>query len=176
MSVWSRNFRNGRFIRPRRNGGSEITEYEYTLNGGQTWSAFSPASTSRILSVTGLENGNTYSIQVRAVNGAGGGAASNARTFTPRTVASAPVITSLNAQSNSIEVNFNAPVNNGGSDVIRYSCSINGQKWRFCFEDTTSPQMISGLKNGVSYSIRIRAQNASGWSVSSTTVEATPQR
>lgn len=163
--------------KPLRNGGSAITGYQYTLNDGATWSAVSGSTgNSKTLAIAGLTNGTHYTIKVRAVNGAGGGAASNAHVFTPRTVASAPVITSLTAEQNAITVNFDAPSDNGGSEVTRYSCSLNGTRWRFCFEDVNSPQVLSGLKNGKIYSIRIRALNASGWSAASNSLEAAPQK
>jgi len=57
------------------NGGSKITDYQYTLDGGITWFTANPRVTSSPYKLTGLANGTTYRVQVRAVNGVGVGAA-----------------------------------------------------------------------------------------------------
>ncbi len=64
------------FTAPTSNGGTPITNYEYTLDG-INWIAFSPAELSSPVTITGLTNGTTYPIQLRAVNAVGSGAPSN---------------------------------------------------------------------------------------------------
>ncbi|WP_164732899.1 YDG domain-containing protein, partial [Flagellimonas marinaquae] len=63
-----------------------ITNYEYTLDGGDTWTAFDPAVTTSPVSITGLTNGTEYSIQIRAVNSNGSGTASSTVTVTPNII------------------------------------------------------------------------------------------
>ncbi len=65
------------FTDPTSNGGSVITNYEYTTDGGTTWTAFSPLTTSSPVTVSGLTIGTTYPFQLRAVNAIGPGAPSN---------------------------------------------------------------------------------------------------
>ncbi len=62
--------------------GSPITNYEYTLNGGITWTAFSPSVTGTTVTVTNLTNGTVYNIQLRAVNIVGASATSTTVTVT----------------------------------------------------------------------------------------------
>jgi len=57
------------------NGGSKITDYQYTLDGGTTWLTANPRVTSSPYKLAGLANGTTYRVQVRAVNAVGVGAA-----------------------------------------------------------------------------------------------------
>lgn len=64
-------------------GGSPITNYEYTLDGGTTWIPFGPAITGTTVTITGLTNGTLYTIQLRAVNAVGAGAASEEVTASP---------------------------------------------------------------------------------------------
>ena len=71
------------FTAPSSDGGASITNYEYSTNNGTTWKAFSPADTSTPLVITKLSNSSnklvkdaTYKVKIRAVNSAGGGAAS----------------------------------------------------------------------------------------------------
>jgi hypothetical protein len=63
---------------PGYDGGSAITNYLYSLDNGSSWTAFNPADTSSPVTITGLTNGGTYPVRIRAVNVAGQGAASAA--------------------------------------------------------------------------------------------------
>ncbi len=65
-------------------GGSAITNYKYSLNGGSSWSALSPSDTTSPITITGLTNGTTYSISIRAVNAVGDGQASQSVSVTPQ--------------------------------------------------------------------------------------------
>lgn len=74
------------FTAPSSNGNAAITNYEYSTNNGITFKAFSPAVTSTPLVITKLSNSNqnlvknaTYQIRIRAVNTAGSGALSTAK-------------------------------------------------------------------------------------------------
>jgi hypothetical protein len=74
------------FTAPLSNGGAAITNYEYSTNNGITFKAFSPADTSTPLVITkrsdstaSLVKGTTYKIRIRAVNSAGSGALSTAK-------------------------------------------------------------------------------------------------
>jgi hypothetical protein len=75
------------FTDPSSNGGSAITNYEYTLNGGSTWIALSPSDTITPLIISGLTDGTGYSIQIRALNSYGSGLSSAAVSVTPGLVA-----------------------------------------------------------------------------------------
>ena len=57
---------------PGNDGGDTITHYEYELDGSGTW--ISTGSTATRHTVTGLNNGQTYTFRVRAVNALGNGA------------------------------------------------------------------------------------------------------
>jgi hypothetical protein len=74
------------FTAPEDNGGFLITNYEYNLNNSDIWVPFSPVSTSGTFTITGLTNDQTYIIQLRAVNEAANGLASEKMTATPRDI------------------------------------------------------------------------------------------
>jgi len=177
--ILSAKLRNGRVAlgiwAPKKNGGTPITGYEYTIDGGATWAPADPSSTDTSLVITGLDNGTRYVVKVRAVNGAGGGAASNARAVTPRTVAGAPTNVVLTEGNGRIKVDFDAPANTGGSSIIRYGYSINGGSI-ISFGTVFKPMWMKGLKNGMLHSVKIFAYNAAGWSAPSEAVEATPHK
>ena len=60
-----------------------VTNYEYSYTAGE-WKAFAPPVTTSPVTITGLTNDTTYSIQLRAVTASGVGAASAAVTVTPK--------------------------------------------------------------------------------------------
>ena len=66
---------------PSSDGGAEITDYEYRINGRNPW--ISTGSTNTTHTVTGLVNGTEYTFQVRAVNRVG-------KSFAPNQVETTP--------------------------------------------------------------------------------------
>ena len=50
-------------------GGTDITDYKYSTDGGTTW--LSAGSTSSPISISGLTGGQTYSVLLKAINIAG---------------------------------------------------------------------------------------------------------
>jgi hypothetical protein len=68
---------------PGSNGGSAITGYKVSTDGGATFVASSMAVTTSPLLVTGLTNATAYDIQIQAVNAVGDGAASATVSSTP---------------------------------------------------------------------------------------------
>ncbi|MFA7267635.1 MAG: fibronectin type III domain-containing protein, partial [Candidatus Nanopelagicales bacterium] len=71
--------------------GSAITNYEYSVDGGTTWVARGPAATTSPVVVTGLTNGTTYPVMLRAVNSVGASSASDSVSGTPAAVSPPPV-------------------------------------------------------------------------------------
>jgi LPXTG-motif cell wall-anchored protein len=78
------------FTAPTSDGGSAITGYEYRLDGG----AWVPVgSTSSPFTITGLTNGTSYQVELRAVNGVGPGPVSAPVTVTPAAPATTVPVT-----------------------------------------------------------------------------------
>jgi hypothetical protein len=74
------------FTAPASDGGSAITNYEYSTDNGDTWITPSPAiTTSPLIISSGLTNCTSYQVKIRAVNASGSGTASSAATLVPRT-------------------------------------------------------------------------------------------
>ena len=59
------------------NGGKPITNYQYSLDNGATFTLFEPAQYSSPIIIIGLKSDTEYQIQLRAVTSAGISAASN---------------------------------------------------------------------------------------------------
>ena len=69
------------FTAPLNDGGSSITDYEYSTDNGSTFT--SAGTTSSPFEITGLTNGTTYQVVIRAVNSKGSGTSSNKIDGTP---------------------------------------------------------------------------------------------
>jgi subtilase family serine protease len=67
---------------PSVNGGSAITGYQYSVNGGRTWAALAKGSTR--ISVTKLAKHRAYSVTARALNAQGASVSSRARRVVTR--------------------------------------------------------------------------------------------
>lgn len=156
-------------------GGAAITNYEYSTNGGSSFTACSPAQTTSPIVITGLTNGTSYNVQIRAVNSVGSGTATASTAATPYTNPAAPTINSITAGNTQLSVAFTAG-NNGGSTITNYKYSTNGgSSFTACSpSQTTSPILITGLTNGTSYDVKILAVNIAGDGTASATTTATP--
>ena len=157
------------------NGGAAITNYEYSTNGGSSFTACSPAQTTSPIVITGLTNGTSYNVQIRAVNSVGSGTATASTAATPYTNPAAPTINSITPGNTQLSVAFTAG-NNGGSTITNYKYSTNGgSSFTACSpSQTTSPIVITGLTNGTSYDVKILAVNIAGDGTASATTTATP--
>lgn len=72
------------FTAPTFDGGLTITTYQYALSTDSyaTWTTRSTGTTGSPIVITGLTNGTSYSVKIRAVNSLGAGEASGASTAT----------------------------------------------------------------------------------------------
>ncbi|MDA9116446.1 fibronectin type III domain-containing protein [Planktomarina temperata] len=158
------------FTAPSNNGGAAITDYEYQLDGG-AWT--SSGKTSSPVVITGLTNGTSYSIKLRAVNSAGDGTESDAVTSTPAATSNAPTALVATPGDAQVSVAFTAPTSNGGAAITDYEYQLDGGAWTSSGK-TSSPVVITGLTNGTSYSIKLRAVNSAGNGAESAAVTSTP--
>jgi titin len=156
-------------------GGSPITNYEYSIDGGVTFIACSPPVTTSPVVITGLTNGTTYSIKLKAVNAIGTSGASAAVSATPATVPDAPTLVSASNGNARATINFTQG-SDGGSPILNYYYSTdNGASFSACSPIvTTSPVIITGLTNGTTYQIRLKALNIIGLSDVSDDISVTP--
>ena len=146
------------FTAPTSTGGSSIINYEYQLDGGSWVSA---NTTSSPVVITGLTNGTSYSIKLRAVNSAGNGAESAAQSSTPAATSNAPTALVATPGDGQVSIAFTAPTATGGAAITDYEYQLDGGSW-VSASTTSGPVVISSLTNGTSYSIKLRAVNSAG--------------
>jgi len=145
-------------------GTGTITNYQYSTNNGTTWVTRSPLSVASPISITGLTNGTSYTVVIRALNGATTGEISNSIVATPRTVPGAPTAVSASAQSStSVNVSFTAPVSNGGNAITSYIVTpYIGAVAQATTSGSSSPITINLLTTGQTYTFRVNAVNDAG--------------
>ena len=154
------------FTAPTSDGGSPITNYDYSTDGGATWLSAATTASPIVISVlsvdgtTPLANGTTYFVELRAVNAVGTGTASAVATGIAQTVPSAPSIASVTAGPSSLGVVI-VPASNGGAAITSYQYQLDSSGWVDTGTLGTS-FLISGLTNGNSYGITVRALNSQG--------------
>ena len=157
---------------PSNNGGSGIIDYDvqYSDDSGSTWREWHASAESVALktTITGLQSGTTYAVQVRAENRQGGGPWSVLTMDTPLGVPAAPAPPTLTSGDGQLEVSWDEPSDNGGSQIINYQVQYsddNGSSWNEWDTLVDSPALqttISGLQNGTIYQVQVRARNSQG--------------
>ena len=156
--------------------GSAITNYLYTVNCGTLFIAFNPAQTTSPITISGLASvGTTYDIQLKAVNAAGVSIPSAIVSST--TGNPSPPTALIGTPGDSIAIISFTDGADGGYAISNYAYSTDdgGTFTDFSPVQTTSPVTISGLTNGVTYNIKLKAINSISYSVASATVVVTPQ-
>jgi surface protein len=112
------------FTAPTNDGGSAITDYEYSTDGGTTWT--SAGTTTSPITIAGLTANTTYNVQIRAVNAAGPGTASATTDATPKLAAGAAMILKVNIAVDNTEITLplggTVDVNIDWGDDGQYSC------------------------------------------------------
>jgi hypothetical protein len=92
------------------------------------------------------------------------GVSSARSTGTPGSPAGSPTITSIDAASGQLSVNFVAPIDTGGRKITNYQYSTDGGTTWLTRSPVKvkSPLVITGLGNGYAYAVTLRAVTALG--------------
>ena len=177
------------FTAPGFDGGLPITTYQYALSTSnyETFITRSTGTTASPLVITGLTNGTSYGVRIRAVNSLGAGAAGIAAAeVTPSTVPSAPTITSSPSNVNGqVTVTWNALANtgsprpDGGAGILSYTLQHSASS-TFASGVVTvtgiasTSHTVSGLTNGTTRYFKVLGVNLNGDGAYSATASGTP--
>ncbi|GEM_PF-183278 len=150
-----------------------IASSSYAVGGGATGLAIGfTSSTTGVCTVTSggaltFVSAGTCTIDADQAGNASTNAASTVtRSFTVNAIVpSAPGIGSATAGNERAEVSFSAPPSNGGATITDYTVTANpgGNTGA----GSSSPIIVAGLTNGVSYTFSVTATNSAGTSVAS---------
>lgn len=151
------------------------TSYQWQRNTGAGWSDISNA-TSAAYTLTASDVGATIRSVVSKTNSAGTSSAFSTATAEILPMAPGdPTLSSVTSGNEQLTVAFNAPSSDGGGEITGYEYSLDaGKTWVSNTNISSSPFIISGLVNGTAYSISLRAINAGGSGLPSSTISGTP--
>ncbi len=131
----------------------------------------SSAVTATSCTITGLVNGTSYDVQVRATRATNLPSDwSDAVTQAPSTLPGDPTSVSASASKGGVSVTWTAPSDNGGSPItsaeIRTRTTSPQGSWSDAVtamgDAATSPARIIGLTAGTQYDVQLRVRNVNG--------------
>ena len=177
-----------RWRAPTNDGGEPITHYEYEQDRSGAWISTGGTATSH--TVTGLNNGQTYTFRVRAVNALGNGAVvmleATPSPSTGRggggggggpqeTWPSAPRNLLAEGGDGQVKLTWEAPASDGGAAITDYEYRIDRRNPWTAIGSTDTTHTVTGLVNGTVYVFEVRAVNRIGRGRASNRAEATPE-
>ena len=147
-------------------GGSPITGYVVTAQpaGGAQATSLTVTGAARSVTFFNLSDGTTYGFQVVAYNAVGASPAAPA--LFPVTLpapAGPPRDLSVSPDAGSARARWSAPASDGGSPIIDYEVSASdGSHTPLVLRTTDTSATITGLSDGTTYTVEVRAINAAG--------------
>ncbi len=169
-----------RWQEPADDGGSPVTEYRVERRADDS-PVVEDIVTGSSHEVDGLRNGVEYRVRVAAVNPAGTGAWSETIEAAPVGPPGAPRGLAVERGDRSVDVEWRAPADDGGSDVTAYK--VQWRTGRQTFGPSSRQVQVgadhlshtlTGLANGKEHFVRVLAVNAAGDGDGSGEVSVTP--
>lgn len=138
-------------------GTTATTDYQYSTDNGATWATRS--GTVSPLVITGLTNGTSYTVRLRAVNSIGPSNQSNSIVGRPIALPGAPSVTVTTHATDLGTINVAVTNGTAGTDNLNastpYEYSLNsGSTWTTVSSANFS---ISGLANETTYTVTVRS-------------------
>jgi hypothetical protein len=157
---------------PADDGGSKITSYVIRVyRGDKLVKATSVGGPIRRATVGGLTSGVAYTVNVSARNAAGTGVPSNRSVaVTPLGAPGSPKVGATTKGDKAAVVRWAAPASDGGSKVTGYVVRVwRGTKLvKTVNANATARRLtVTGLTNGVTYTMSVSARNSKGVGTSS---------
>ena len=154
------------FVNPPSDNGADITGYGFRFRevGAGTWT--NRTLTAPVRLETGLTNGTQYEAQIRATNSQGTQSQySPSGTATPAAEVPDDVqFVGLTNTTSGMDADWGAPENNGGA-IINYRVQIDdnsGFNSPTSSTTTNTQRTFTGLSEGTTYYVRVRATNSAG--------------
>lgn len=138
-------------------GTTVTTDYQYSINNGATW--VTRSGTASPVVITGLTNGTSYTIRLRAVNSIGASEQSNSIIGRPIALPGAPTVSVTEHATDTGKLNVAVTAGTAGTDSLNgstpYEYSLNsGSTWTGV---SSANFTISGLADETSYTVTVRA-------------------
>jgi fibronectin type 3 domain-containing protein len=149
-------------------GDQPLTFYTATANPGANYCT----TTALTCTITGLQNGTTYSVTATATTSAGYSPNSNALSATPVSTPQSPTAVTAKAGDTKASVTWVASTDTGGLpltgfSIIAQTFPVATTQYHFTAPANASSYTVTGLQDGTQYCIKVSAVNALGASESS---------
>ena len=151
------------------NAGPAITDYDLRHREGTSgaFTDFAHAGDATSATITGLNPGTSYEVQVRATNDEGTGPWSASGTRS--TSAAAPTVLTATGAADGVALSWTAPARTATVTGYQYRQSTDGgNSWNPDWTDiagssaTTASHTVTGLTDGDTYTFEVRATNNNG--------------
>ena len=148
-----------------------IINYAYSIDNGQTFTDFNPKQKSSPITISGLTNGQRYSVSIKAFTGYYSDATASVRDVLVNYPQPAPIIdtqlTIASGEKKQAKLYFSQPTNNANA-ISSYLLSINGAEFKQINLSQVLPTesqdkkyiQISELTNGQIYSFLLKSNNS----------------
>ena len=162
--------------------GGPITAQQVRWRADGSWDSQQLIATATSYTISGLRDGTSYEVQVRARNNAGWSAWSqpaSASTDRAALAPDAPSGVSASGGDGTVTVSWQVPSDNGAAiteQQVRWT--PRGMTWdtpAASVSASATSYTISGLRNGTDYEVQVRARNSVGWGPWSAAAGATTQ-
>ena len=159
---------------PGSNGGAAVSSYTVQVyQGGVAVIGKTCVTATLSCTVSGLTNGTAYTLRVKAYNGTAYGLETVDSTgVTPIGAPGAPAVTGVTGGSGQATATWTAPAGNGGAAITSYTVQAYqagvAVVGKTC--TATAPAVtcaVSGLTNGTTYTLRVKAYNGTAYSLES---------
>jgi hypothetical protein len=159
--------------------GYPVTGYLVYTGAAATgpWTQVGSATTATSANLTGLTDGTTYYVTVRATSGSGTGPAATSVSGVPSGVPYPPTGVAVTAPTSStLTVGWGAPSSDGGDAItaytVLYATSASGP-WTSAPAGTQTTATLTALASGTTYYVKVEAANSAGTSNPSASAQGT---
>ena len=176
------------WVEPDSDGGAGITGYTVQWKeAADSWDTAADVTeatvTGKTHTISGLTDGVKYSVRVFATNSAGDGPASRESTAVVATVPDEPrALAAAPGNAGELDISWVEPDSDGGVGITGYTVQWKeaADSWDTAADVTEATvtgktHTISGLTDGVEYSVRVFATNSAGDGPASREATATPE-
>lgn len=159
-------------------GGYDLSAHQYSIDGGVSYTDV--ILTANPIELTGLTNGEVYTVSVKSVSLAPDNnvsEASVALTAIPYTAPDAPTIIAIDASNACLVVHITDGASTGGYALNGYEYSVDGGDTFLAANELVSPVVITGLTNNTLYSVSVKTVSSAptnNVSSASNTINAMP--
>jgi type II secretory pathway pseudopilin PulG len=157
---------------------SLITGYNIYINGATSPSVTAAGTASSVVLRDGedgltINNGDTYSIVIKAYN-TGGESTEASASATPLDVPAAPVIASCQVSNGAATLNWNTVAPTQSAPISGYRVYVNGSYLPFGKTTATATSTVIGLTNGQEYAFQVASYGTGGEGSASAAYNCTP--